>query len=311
MKHLLRSLIWMAFLLPLAAQANDPLALGQSQYSRLDFAGARQTFQRILDTPSLGSQHPDALLWLARTEMALKAYANASRLLEEFLQKHPAHRLAGEALYEKGRLLHYTEDHENALLALDAFLKLEPPPELTANALFWMGESALALGRWEQAQVLYRTVVERYPMSYKVEASRYRLAMIDMRLREEELLRLLRWSHEELINSLEEFRRRERAYQQAVQAYQRRILELERSDLAERVKQLEQELREARAARGSFPIQRPATMPTDTSAQSNEAAPATPAPDVSVLRALQELKAQAEELKRFYDDWEAMNDPRR
>lgn len=300
-------LIWILplsvlLLAPLGAQGADLLQRGQQQYAQLDFTGARRTFSQILETPTLVSFHPNALLWWIRTEMALKAWDQASALVERFLQNYPSHPLAREALYEKGRILYSTGDLENALLTFDAFLKTDPDRELTSNALFWMGECAYGLGRWEEAQVLYRRVVEAFPTSFKVEASRYRMSMIEMKLREEELLRLLRWSHEELVNSLDEFRRRERAYQQAIQAYQRRILEFERSDLASRVRQLEQQLQEASRNRLRINPQQPTTTPTAPPAE-----PAAPQASLSTLRELQEIKAQAEELKRFYDEWEALN----
>lgn len=282
----------------------DLLIRGQNQYAQQDFIGARKTFSEILERSDLASLHPNSLLWLTRTEMSLKAWNQASALVEKFLQTYPTHALAKEALYEKGRILYFLEDYENALMTFDAFLQTEPNPEFTANSLFWMAESAYSLGRWEESQVLYRRVVEFFPTSYKVEASRYRLAMIEMKLREEELLRLLRWSHEELLNSLDEFRRRERAYQQAIQAYQRRILDLEKTDLSARVRQLEQQLQEAQANRLRVRTPAPEASQPESPPTNNES---TSAVTASNLRILQEIKARAEELKRFYEDWEVFN----
>ncbi len=297
-----------AFFLVLSASGftQDLLTRGQNQYAQQDFIGARQTFSAILDREDLVNIHPNSLLWLCRTEMSLKAWDRASALVEKFLQNYPTHPLAKEALYEKGRILFYMEDYENALKTFDSFLQTEPNQEFTSNSIFWMAESAYALGRWEESQVLYKRVIEFFPTSYKIEASRYRLGMIEMKLREEELLRLLRWSHEELLNSLDEFRRRERAYQQAIQAYQRRILDLEKSDLAARIRQLEQQLQEAQANRlrvrtPSVETVAPVQQATN---QTNQNSSATAS---SNLRILQEIKARAEELKRFYDDWEVLN----
>jgi hypothetical protein len=62
-----------------------------------------------------------------------------------------------------------------------------------------------------------------YPKSAKLEASRYRLSLLEFKKRENELLKLLQWSHEEALKSVEEFRRREKAYEQAIAAYQRKL----------------------------------------------------------------------------------------
>ena len=297
--------------LNLFSQENSLILQGQTQFAQMDYIGARRTFTEILENSSLQSSHPQALLWLARTEMSLKNWNQAGVLIEKFLQNYPTHNLAKEVMYEKGRVLFYSEDYENAILTFDLFIKMDPNQEYLSNALFWMGESTYAIGRWEEAQVLYKRVVEFFPTSYKVEASRYRLALIEMKLREEELLRLLRWSHEEMLNALDEFRRRERAYQQAIQAYQRQILNFEKSDLASRVRQLERELQEYRSAsnRNFLTDSRPTNQSSNTQNQQPSQPQATT--NISVLRALTEIKAQAEELKRFYDEWEAQNGFRR
>ncbi len=285
------------------AQTNSSFDLGQRLYSQSDFTGARNVFQNILNTPSQSLIHGSSLLWLAKTEMALRSFDQASQALETFLSKYPRHPSYNEALYEKGRLFFYQDEFENSILILDEFLKTQPGPELGSNALFWMGEDSFQLGRWEESQVFFRRVIEFYPSSYKVEASRYRLSMIELKIREEELLRLLKWSHEEILNALDEFRRRERAYQQAIQAYQKRILELESgSDQSVRIRQLEEELRLARlnASPSGQRILSPAT-PATTQTQP------TAAPNQTLLRSLQELRAQAEELKKIYDEWEAIH----
>jgi hypothetical protein len=56
-----------------------------------------------------------------------------------------------------------------------------------------------------------------------VEAASYRLSLLEFKKREEELLRLLKWSHEEFLRTVEEYQRREKAYDQALTAYQQRV----------------------------------------------------------------------------------------
>jgi tetratricopeptide (TPR) repeat protein len=90
------------------------------------------------------------------------------------------------------------------------------------NAYFWIGESLYSLGRLEEAERVFARVLRDYPQSYKVEAASYRLSLLEFKKREEELLRLLKWSHEEFLRTVEEYQRREKAYEQALAAYQQR-----------------------------------------------------------------------------------------
>jgi hypothetical protein len=91
------------------------------------------------------------------------------------------------------------------------------------NAYFWIGESLYSLGRLEEAERVFAKVLRDYPQSYKAEAASYRLSLLEFKKREEELLRLLKWSHEEFLRTVEEYKRREKAYDQALAAYQQRV----------------------------------------------------------------------------------------
>jgi tetratricopeptide (TPR) repeat protein len=103
------------------------------------------------------------------------------------------------------------------------------------------GESLYFLGRLPEAEKLYKAIGERYPDSVKAEAAQYRLALIQFKYREDELLTLLKWSHEESLRTIEEFQRREKAYEQALAVYQRRFGEVRR-DIAETQLSLEDQL---------------------------------------------------------------------
>ncbi|MDR3249314.1 MAG: hypothetical protein LBT39_11070, partial [Treponema sp.] len=81
-------------------------------------------------------------------------------------------------------------------------------------------------GQLDYARDIFTIVTQDYPRSAKFEASSYRLALIHQKKIEEELLTLLKWSHEESLKAIEEYQRRERSYDQALIAYQKRIAEL-------------------------------------------------------------------------------------
>ncbi len=91
------------------------------------------------------------------------------------------------------------------------------------NAYFWVGESLYALGKLDQALSVFRKVLRDYPASFKAEAAQYRVSLIELGRKEAELAKLLKWSHENSLKTIEEFQRRERAYEQAIETYQKRL----------------------------------------------------------------------------------------
>ena len=205
------------------AQARDAqaeLQAGLAAFQQQQYQQALQSFRRI--TSEEADQAPDAEYWSAMAYMALEMLDEADRALEHYLARYPGHALAGEAHYQKARLLFLERDYENALQASYEFIRSNPGSAYVPNAYFWIGESLYSLGRLEEAERIFAKVLRDYPQSYKVEAASYRLSLLEFKKREEELLRLLKWSHEEFLRAVEEYQRREKTYEQALSAYQQR-----------------------------------------------------------------------------------------
>jgi TolA-binding protein len=106
---------------------------------------------------------------------------------------------------------------------LERFLTEYPDSEFVGSAYFWLGECLYSLGQLDEAARVFNKLIVEHPKSVKLEASRYRLSLVEFKKRENELLKLLKWSHEEALKSVEEFRRREKAYEQAIDVYQRKL----------------------------------------------------------------------------------------
>jgi TolA-binding protein len=146
----------------------------------------------------------------------------------------PESRRLREIPYHKGRALYYLGRYEEALMLLKLYADQIgglPPAgsEMAARksaALYWIGECLYAMGQLDYARDIFTAVTQDYPRSAKFEASSYRLALIHQKKIEEELLNLLKWSHEESLKAIEEYQRRERSYDQALIAYQKRIADL-------------------------------------------------------------------------------------
>lgn len=248
----------------------------------------------------------EALYWIALAELSAGEHEAALADLDELLRLDPKGPRSIEAAYQKGRALFYLGRYDGAVAIFKAYADTVADGGKKAAALYWMGECLFALGRMEDARAAFSVVVDRYPGSAKFEASSYRIALIDQKKIEAELLKLLKWSHEESLRTVEEYQRRERSYEQAIVAYQKRIAEmlkdtrladLERSnaDLATRLAQAEAGLAAAElalaAARALPPVAAPAAAP-------EPAAPRAPsATDSERLRRLLALKSAALDLR--------------
>ena len=212
-----------------AQNMNAPARLeeGLSHFRNRRYREAVASFENIIaDTQESFPEaegRPEAYYWTARSYLALNRLDDAERALEYFLGSYPAHPLYPDALYHKGRLLFLQDEPENAILALGDFVARYPAHELVANALFWVGESLYSLGQLDDAARVFEKVRQEYPASFRVSEADYRLSLIEFKKRENELLRLLKWSHEETLRVTEEFERREKAYEQAISVYQRRL----------------------------------------------------------------------------------------
>ncbi|MCX7787054.1 MAG: tetratricopeptide repeat protein [Spirochaetes bacterium] len=226
---------------------------GIEAFQQADYQVALYRFREILANPQERAFHGDAYFWIARTYMALSRLEEASKHLEYFLAKYPENPYSMEGMYEKGRLLFLQRQFSDCIEHLDRFLKKYPDSPYGANAYYWIGEAAFSLGRWKEAEKIFQFVVTQFPTSFRVEAARYRLDVIKLKYREEELMKLLQWSHEEHLKALEEFQKREAVYVETIKTYQRRIALLSTQDyqgeilkLSEQVRALENELSQVR-----------------------------------------------------------------
>ncbi len=226
---------------------------GIEAFQQADYQVAMYRFREILANPQERNFHGDAYFWIARTYMALSRLEEASKHLEYFLDKYPDNPYIMEGMYEKGRLLFLQRQFSECIEHLDRFLKKYPDSPYGANAYYWIGEAAFSLGRLKEAEKIFHFVVTQFPASFRVEAARYRLDIIKLKYREEELMKLLQWSHEEHLKALEEFQKREAVYLETIKTYQRRIALLSTQDfqgeilkLSEQVRALENELSQAR-----------------------------------------------------------------
>ncbi len=205
---------------------SDLVKKGEGEFQQGQYAAALADFTAAAADPAYAAREGDASYWAALSDMALNKLDDAQKSLEFFLMNYSGSAYIPEATYQKGRLLYLQGKYDEAIQELYAFVQAYGGSPFVANAYYWIGECLYALGHFEQAQEVFQVVIDRYPASFKVEASRYRVALIDMQNRETELLKLLNWSHEQALEAQDQFQERERTYEEALLAYQRKIADL-------------------------------------------------------------------------------------
>jgi TolA-binding protein len=241
---LLVLVVVLATVLPVSVSA-DRAALnrGLEAFRRSEFQSAMDEFRAALvDATDLDTE-ATAYFWLAKAAMAEGRLNEADKNLAYYLQNFGDHRFAPEARYQQGRLLYMQDDFESAIQLLERFTAQFPDSPFVANAIYWSGEALFNLGRLDEARRVFQTVLRDYPASFRVEAARYRVAVIELTFREQELLQLLRWSHEEYLRALDEFERREGAYQEALVSYQQRLQNAADEDFRDEIVRLNTEVR--------------------------------------------------------------------
>jgi TolA-binding protein len=212
----------LAAVLP-AQEGGSDLASGIALFKSGQFDKAIALFQAVLLTSTSDAQKSEAILWTAKSSLALNKLDDAAKNIELYLAGYPNAPDRAEALYTKGRVLFLQEEYESSIQVLQGFIAKYPQSPFVSNAYFWVGECLYNLGKLDEAVTVYRTILRDYPTSFKVEAAQYRIALIDVARREVELSKLLKWSHEDFLRSIADYQRREKTYEQAIEAYQKRL----------------------------------------------------------------------------------------
>ncbi len=262
---------------------------------------AIQFLRTFLQNTPYDTQKAAAYLLLAKSYIAIGSLDEAEKNLEYYIAHYPRAADIQEALYQKGRLLFMQEDFENSVQALQSFLATYPRSTFVPSAWFWIGESLYGLGRLDEAQSAYRKILTDYPSSVKVEAAQYKVSLIQLTQKEVELARLLKWSHEEFLKSTEEFQARERTYQQAIEAYQKRLAGSGATEDQKTIAELRQALASKTEEANTLAAQLAKSGPPGGTAP---AAPGTP--DADQLAKMQRLLAAEQKalaLKEIYLSW--------
>jgi TolA-binding protein len=316
--------------LPVAAQKSSPQASPEAKtnldrgvelFGQEKYREALDLFGKVMSDPKAKAERPEAAYWSVLAYLAAGDQATAGASIDAFISAYPASPRVPDLLYQRGRILYTKGDYEGALKVFSAFSSASPTSDLMPSALYWSGECLYALGRLEEAERAFTTVTQSYPSSVKVEAATYRISLIGLEYRQRELLKLLTWSHEESLRSVEDFRRREKAYESSIALYQKQISDSKRgaasdqdkaiADLRAQVADLGTRLAASEAKLASAQAENDALRASLTAAQSSATQGATvsapippPRPveslDKDVKAAALDAKARALDLLAFY-----------
>jgi len=233
---------------PPADQTRSRLQTGIRLYSQGKWPEAVLELRRLQAEATTNAQRAEALFWISMSEISAGEYDQALQDMDALEAADPANRRVAELPYQRGRALYNLGRYSEAIVLLKGYAdSLTPgggvvlsPADTSrkAAALYWTGECLYSMGQLDKAADVFTGIVQNYPGCSKYEASRYRLDLIEQKKVENELLGLLKWSHEESLKNMEEYRRREAAYDQALGAYQKRIADMLKDT---RLKDLEDE----------------------------------------------------------------------
>ena len=217
-------------------QAQARLMAGVNLYSQGKWREAVLELRRAQAEAPTRELRGEALFWISLSELSAGEYEQSLRDMDALEETDPGSRRLKELPYHRGRVLYYLGNYNDAIVLFRNYADSLPSNDRLspadtgrkAAAYYWTGECLFSMGQLDRAGDFFRLITEDYSASPKYEASVYRLAMINQKKVETELLGLLKWSHEDSLRNMEEYRRRESAYDQALSAYQKRIADMQK-----------------------------------------------------------------------------------
>ncbi len=213
------------------------LSYGLDAYSRSDWSSAIFSFQKA--DAIAASSKPEPLYWLVMANASARNYNAALGYANTFLQRFPHNSKRADIIYQQGRMYCLCAEHEKSIQALYGFLRQYSGHRQVPSAYYWIGENLYMAGRLQDARVIFSRIVLDYPTSAKASPAKYKIALIDQASTQEELLSLLKISHEELLKLSEEYEKNKKSYEQTVSAYQKQVGETNRdtriAELAEKL----------------------------------------------------------------------------
>jgi TolA-binding protein len=192
-------------------------------------------FREIMLSSSNQTLMRESYFWIGKAYMGIGKLKQAEVNLEHYISKY---KKSGtnypEAIYQKGRLLFLQEQYQSSIKQLDIFIQEYPKHSLVSNAYYWIGECLYALGQFDDSAWYFTMVIEKFPKAVKTEASLFKLRLIEHKKSELALQNLLKWSQEQYLSTLNQFKVKEKSLRQAIEEYEKgRVSALSEQELEE------------------------------------------------------------------------------
>ncbi|MDA3939087.1 MAG: tetratricopeptide repeat protein [Spirochaetia bacterium] len=292
---------------------NKLMESGLNNFSEGNYTLALGHFRDIILDSANEKIHGTAYYWIARSYMAQNLLEKAENNLDFFIQNFVSNKLYPDAIYQKARILFRKGMYDSSVQFFYKFIEAYPEHPYISNSYFWIAESLFELGHLEEAKIIYSMIIREYPKSYKLEAAKYKLSLITLKFRENELLKLLRISHEEYLKALEDFQHREKTYEQTISDYQRKLVSASSDDQESIIAEMYKDSQEKDNTVTSLNKQITQLNSTindlqnklNINVESDKEVTTTLSIDTSSFKSerLLELKDSALTLKEYYIDW--------
>lgn len=170
---------------PRSKWADDAILLiGKSYFYQGEYLGAEQKFNEVIQTPNTPLRD-EARFWLARTLISAKSYDRALELLKESLQiKDLKPKWGAYMQLAMGELFVRQKDWNNASEALEKGLARSTERELSAKAMYLLGQVYETQQAWAKAASAYRKVPQyrpSYELIYAAQISEAEVAGLNIR----------------------------------------------------------------------------------------------------------------------------------
>ncbi len=203
---------------------------GKELYDKAQYREAIVEFNKAIEL-SPSDIKPAAYLRIGYCYMALDNYPEADKVFDFIIGTYTDSAEATEALYQKARINFIYGKYEQSICQFSQFLEIAINDPLRGNAFFWIAESLYNLGHLDEASEVYAIVTEKHKDSYKYEAAKYRIELINLGKKERELVKLLKWNQEQYNNEQDLFAKKEAEYKEAILSYQKNLALLLEDDI--------------------------------------------------------------------------------
>ena len=293
---------------------NDLMKSALNNFSEGNYTEALDDFREIILNNNYELLQGTAYYWISRSYIAQNLLDKAEDNLDFFLQNYSENILYPDAVYQKGRILFKKSKYDASIQIFYKFIESYPEHPYVSNSYYWIAESLYALGHLEEAKSIFSMIIRNYPTSYKLEASNYRLSLITLKFRENELLKLIKISHEEYLKALKDFQRKEKVYEQSISNYQRKLNATSSDDKKNIISEMSDELLKKNKSLSDLKseivtlnstienLKEQLTKSTGTKAVVSSQ-PVSPVTDSGKVQQLLNTKNTALQLKDFYINW--------